>query len=34
MKKQLQGLSLILLAILFMLGYGNAPFLTCAFNGL
>lgn len=27
MKKQLQGVSLILLAILFMLGYDNAPFL-------
>ena len=26
MKKQLQGISLILVSILLMLGYGNAPF--------
>lgn len=32
MKKQLQGVSLILLAILFMLGYGNAPFFDLSFR--
>ena len=32
MRKQLQGLSLILLAILFMLGYGNAPFFDLSFR--
>ena len=32
MKKQLEGVSLILLAILFMLGYGNAPFLDLSFR--
>lgn len=28
MKNQLQGLALILISILLMLGYGNAPFLV------
>ena len=32
MKKQLQGISLILLAILFMLGHGNAPFFDLSFR--
>lgn len=32
MKRQLQGLSLILLSILLMLGYGNAPFFDFDFR--
>lgn len=32
MKKQLQGLALILVAILLMLGYGNAYFFDTSFN--
>ena len=32
MKKQLQGLSLILLSILLMLGFGNAPFFDLDFR--
>ena len=31
-EKQLEGVSLILLAILFMLGYGNAPFFDLSFR--
>lgn len=32
MKKQLQGIALILLSILLMLGYGNAPFFDLSFR--
>ena len=32
MKKQLQGIALILLSILLMLGYGNAPFFDFDFR--
>ncbi len=32
MKKQLQGLALILVAILLMLGYGNVPFFDLSFK--
>ncbi|MBP3704598.1 MAG: hypothetical protein J6I98_03595 [Clostridia bacterium] len=32
MKKQLQGISLILLAILLMIGFGNAPFFDLDFG--
>lgn len=32
MKKQLQGLALILVAILLMLGYGDAYFFDTSFN--
>ena len=34
MKRQLQGIALILFSILLMLGYGNAPFLTFLLDGL
>jgi len=32
MKKQLQGISLILVSILLMLGFGNAPFFDLSFR--
>ena len=32
MKKQLQGIALILVSILLMLGYGNAPFFNLDFG--
>ena len=32
MKKQLQGIALILFGILLMLGYGNAPFFDLNFR--
>lgn len=32
MKRQLQGIALILVAILLMLGYGNAPFFSLSFK--
>lgn len=32
MKRQLQGITLILLSILLMLGYGNAPFFDLSFR--
>ena len=32
MKKQLQGIALILISILLMLGYGNAPFFDLSFR--
>ena len=32
MNKQLQGISLILVSILLMLGYGNAPFFDFDFR--
>lgn len=32
MKKQLQGISLILVSILLMLGYGNEPFFDLDFR--
>lgn len=32
MKKQLQGIALILVCILLMLGYGNAPFFDLDFR--
>ena len=32
MKKQLQGIALILLSILLMLGYGNTPFFDLSFR--
>ena len=32
MKKQLQGVALILFSILLMLGYGNAPFFDLDFR--
>ena len=32
MKKQLQGIALILVSILLMLGYGNAPFFDLDFR--
>lgn len=32
MKKQLQGISIILLSILLMLGFGNAPFFDFDFR--
>lgn len=32
MKKQLQGIALILISILLMLGYGNAPFFDLDFR--
>jgi len=31
MKRQLQGIALILVSILFMLGFGNAPFFDFSF---
>jgi len=34
MKKQLQGIALILVSILLMLGYGNAPFFDFDFRWL
>lgn len=32
MKKQLQGIALILVSILFMIGYGNEPFFDFSFR--
>ncbi len=32
MKKQMQGIALILVSILLMLGYGNAPFFDLDFR--
>ena len=32
MKRQLQGIALILFSILLMLGYGNAPFFDFSFR--
>jgi len=32
MKKQLQGIAVILLSILFMLGFGNTPFFDLSFR--
>lgn len=32
MKKQLQGIAIILLSILLMMGYGNAPFFDLSFR--
>lgn len=32
MKKQLQGIAMILVSILFMLGFGNAPFFDFDFR--
>lgn len=32
MKKQLQGIAIILLSVLFMLGYGHAPFFDLSFR--
>ena len=32
MKRQLQGIALILFSILLMLGYGNAPFFDFSFS--
>ena len=32
MKKQIQGIALILVSILLMLGYGNAPFFDLDFG--
>ena len=32
MKKQLQGIALILISILLMLGYGNAPVFDLSFR--
>ena len=32
MKKQLQGIALILVSILLMIGYGNAPFFDLDFR--
>ena len=32
MKKQLQGIALILVSILLMLGFGNAPFFDLSFR--
>ena len=32
MKKQLQGIAIILLSILLMLGFGNAPFFDFSFR--
>lgn len=32
MKKQLQGIAIILLSILLMLGYGNTPFFDLSFR--
>ena len=32
MKKQLQGIALILVSILLMLGFGNAPFFDFSFD--
>ena len=32
MKKQLQGIAIILVSILLMLGYGNAPFFDLDFS--
>jgi len=31
-KKQLQGIAIILLSVLFMLGYGHAPFSDLSFR--
>ena len=32
MKRQLQGIALILIGILLMIGYGNAPFFSLSFR--
>ncbi len=32
MKKQLQGIAIILVSILLMIGYGNAPFFDLSFR--
>ncbi len=32
MKKQLQGIAIILVSILLMLGFGNAPFFDLSFR--
>lgn len=32
MKRQLQGIALILISILLMLGFGNAPFFDLSFR--